>query len=714
MSVVQSVDKINLTWFLNEIKAYNESADLTPVRESYRFSKMKHEGQMRKSGKPYFAHCKGTAQNLISWRMDVDTISAGFLHDILEDTDTTAEEIREKFGENIAHIVEGVSKISSLPFRGIETQAENFRKMILAMSRDIRVILIKLADRFHNMRTLEFLPKESQVRIAQETMDIYAPLAHRLGMSRIGAELEDLSLQYLNGDVYYDIKQRVDKEIEERGEHVEKLFHIIEDTLLESGIKSEVRGRSKNIYSIYQKMQNEGSSFEDVYDLFAFRVLVETVKDCYASLGVIHAKWTPVPGRIKDYIAMPKISGYQSLHTVVIGPAGKPIEVQIRTAEMHVSAEYGIAAHWKYKEGRTSSADEDDRFIWLRRIVEDMQELKDPRHFMESVKVELFPEEVYVFTPKGDVKVLPQGATPIDFAYSIHTEVGTQCVGARVNGANVPLRYELQNGDIVEVVTRAGSSPSRDWLRFAKSSRARSKIRHWIREQERVESVQLGQEFLEAEMKERRLSTKRLLKSEELLEVARQLNLTSVEDLLAHIGYGEVSAQHVTNLLAPETEKKESKQAQREHPQKRYLTSSVKVGGIGQSFVRFAKCCNPIPGDEIVGFITRGRGVTIHVASCPEIYDEIERILNAEWEVKEESLYTVEISIELDDRKGMLAAVASAIAKESVNIAGGSISTANSRAVNSFSIQVNDLEHLQRVMDSIGRIKGITKVERKA
>lgn len=714
MSVVQSVDKINLTWFLNEIKAYNESADLTPVRESYRFSKMKHEGQMRKSGKPYFAHCKGTAQNLISWRMDVDTISAGFLHDILEDTDTTAEEIREKFGENIAHIVEGVSKISSLPFRGIETQAENFRKMILAMSRDIRVILIKLADRFHNMRTLEFLPKESQVRIAQETMDIYAPLAHRLGMSRIGAELEDLSLQYLNGDVYYDIKQRVDKEIEERGEHVEKLFHIIEDTLLESGIESEVKGRSKNIYSIYQKMQNEGSSFEDVYDLFAFRVLVETVKDCYASLGVIHAKWTPVPGRIKDYIAMPKISGYQSLHTVVIGPAGKPIEVQIRTAEMHVSAEYGIAAHWKYKEGRTSSADEDDRFIWLRRIVEDMQELKDPRHFMESVKVELFPEEVYVFTPKGDVKVLPQGATPIDFAYSIHTEVGTQCVGARVNGANVPLRYELQNGDIVEVVTRAGSSPSRDWLRFAKSSRARSKIRHWIREQERVESVQLGQEFLEAEMKERRLSTKRLLKSEELLEVARQLNLTSVEDLLAHIGYGEVSAQHVTNLLAPETEKKESKQAQREHPQKRYLTSSVKVGGIGQSFVRFAKCCNPIPGDEIVGFITRGRGVTIHVASCPEIYDEIERILNAEWEVKEESLYTVEISIELDDRKGMLAAVASAIAKESVNIAGGSISTANSRAVNSFSIQVNDLEHLQRVMDSIGRIKGITKVERKA
>ena len=712
MSVAQSVDEINLTWFLNEIRAYNESAELKPVRESYRFSEMKHEGQTRMSGRTYFAHCKGTAQNLVSWRMDVDTISAGFLHDVLEDTETTAAELREKFGDNITEIVEGVSKISSLPFRGIESQAENFRKMILAMSRDIRVVLIKLADRLHNMRTLEFLPQDSQTRIAQETLDIYSPLAHRIGMARISAELEDLSLQYLNGEAYYDIKKRVDEETEERGADVEELYHTIEEILLESGIKAEVRGRNKNIYSIYQKMQADKASFEDVSDLFAFRVLVDNVKDCYASLGVIHSEWRPLPGKIKDYIAMPKTNGYQSLHTVVIGPNGKPIEIQIRTFDMHVVAEYGIAAHWKYKEGRTSSA-EDDRFAWLRRIVEDMQELKDPRHFMESIRVELFPEEVYIFTPKGDLKALPRGATPIDFAYSVHTEVGTQCVGARVNGATVPLRYELQSGDIVEVITRSGSSPSRDWLRFAKSSRARSKIRHWIREQERTESIQLGQEFLETEMKERRLSTKRLLKSEELLGVAQQLNLSSVEDLLVHIGYGKVSAQHVINLLAPETEKKESKQTQRERTPKRYLGSRVKVGGIGQPYVRFAKCCNPIPGDDIVGFITRGRGVTIHVADCPEIYDETERILDAEWEVKEESLYTVEISIESDDRKGMLAEVATAIAKESVNIASGSISTGDSRAVNSFSIQVTDRDHLRRVMDSLERIKGITKVERK-
>ena len=712
MSLVQSVNDINLTWFVNEIKAYNGSADLAPVRESYRFSKIMHEGQTRKSGDPYFSHCKGTARNLVSWRMDVDTISAGFLHDVLEDTPTTADELRDKFGEEITHIVEGVSKISSLPFRSVESQAENFRKMILAMSRDIRVILIKLADKLHNMRTLEFLPKESQLRIAQETLDIYAPLAHRLGMSRVNAEMEDLSLRYLNEDIYYEIRQRVDKELEEQGEYVEEFFQDIKDALLESGIESKVESRRKNIYSIYRKVQTRVESFEDVYDLFAFRVLVDSVRDCYASMGVVHSGWKPVSGKIKDYIAMPKTNGYQSLHTVVIGPGGKPVEVQIRTSDMHMVAEYGIAAHWRYKEGATTSV-EDTRFSWLRRIVEDMQELKNPHHFMELVKVELFPEEVYVFTPKGEVKALPQGATPIDFAYSIHTEVGNQCVGARVNGVTVPLKYELRSGDIVEIITRSDSKPSRDWLRLAKSSRARSKIRHWIREEERSQSIQLGQDLLEAEMHERRLSTKRLLKSAELLEVAKQLNLSSVEDLLAHMGYGEISAQHVTNLLAPETEEKKDKQIQPERPKRYRSRSSVKIGGIDQPFVRFAKCCNPIPGDEIVGFITRGRGVTVHLADCPEISGEVERILDAEWDVEEESVYTVQIFIESDDRKGLLAEVATAIAKESVNITGGSISTADAKAATSFTIDVADLEHLRRVMDSLGRIKGITKVERK-
>ena len=711
MSVVQSATDVNLTWFLNEIKAYNGSADLTLVRESYRFSETKHEGQMRRSGDPYFSHCKGTAMNLVSWQMDVDTISAGFLHDVLEDTSTTVDELREKFGDEVTHIVEGVSKISSLPFRGIEKQADNFRRMILAMSKDIRVVLIKLADRLHNMRTLEFLQEESRLRVAQETLDIYAPLAHRLGMSRVSAELEDLSLRYLNQDIYYQISQRVNKELEEREEYVEEFYQAIKDTLLESGIESKVEGRRKNIYSIYQKMQTRETTFEDVYDLFAFRVLVEFVRDCYASLGVIHSTWKPVPGRIKDYIAMPKTNGYQSLHTTVIGPGGKPVEIQIRTRDMHMVAEYGIAAHWRYKEGGSASP-EDARFSWLRRIVEDMREVRNPRHFMESVRVELFPEEVYVFTPKGEVKILPRGATPIDFAYSIHTEVGHHCVGAKANGVTVPLKYELQSGDVIEIITRSGSKPSRDWLRLAKSSRARSKIRHWIREQDRNQSIQLGQHLLESEMNERRLSTKRLLKSEELLEIARQLELSSVEDLLAHIGYGKVSAQHITNLLAPETAEKKDKRTQPEQLERRRSAGGVKVGGVGQPFVRFAKCCNPIPGDEIVGFITRGRGVTIHVVSCPEISGETDRVLDAEWSVQEESLYPVEISIESDDRKGLLADVAAAIAKESVNIASGIISTADTKAASSFTIQVTGVNHLRRVMDSIGRIKGIKKVGR--
>ena len=711
MSLAQSVNNIDLAWFINEIKAYNDSADLSLVRESYLFGEAKHDGQVRRSGEPYFTHCKEVARILVSWRMDTGTISAGFLHDVLEDTSTTSAELKDRFGLDITQIVEGVTKISQISFSGIEKQAENFRKIVLAMSKDIRVILIKLADRLHNMRTLEFQTEEAQYKNAQETLDIYAPLADRLGMSRVSAELKDLALRHLDKEIYDEIAQRVDKELEERGKQVEKFFQLIKATLLEAEIQAEVEGRRKEIYSIYQKMKAKRTLFEDVYDLFAFRVLVNSVSDCYASLGVIHSKWKPVPGRIKDYIAMSKSNGYQSLHTTVIGPGGKPVEIQIRTFEMHSVAENGIAAHWKYKEGGKASTD-DDRLSWLRQIVEDMQELKNPRHFLESVKVELFPEEVYVFTPKGEVKVLPQGSTPIDFAYSVHTEVGNQCVGAKANGVTVPLKYELQSGDVVEIITRSGAKPSKDWLKIAKSSRARSKIRHWIREQERSQSIKLGQELLESEMQTRRLNTKGLLKSEALLEIAKQLNLPSIEELLAHIGFGKESAQHVVNLLAPETAEKE-KQVQPERHRKRHAVSSVKVGGVGQPYVRFAKCCNPIPGDEIVGFITRGRGVTIHVSSCPEISGEIERTIEAEWDVQEEAFYPVGVSIESDDRKGMLAEVAAAISKEGVNIESGSISTADSRADTTLTIQVTDQAHLRRVMDSIGRIKGIKSVKRK-
>ncbi|MBD3183182.1 RelA/SpoT family protein [Candidatus Poribacteria bacterium] len=718
MSIIhspQSLEQTNIEWFIEAIKEYNPAANLAPIYESYSFSKMKHEGQFRKSGDPYFIHCMGTARNLIEWRMDVDTIAAGFLHDVLEDTDTIPEELREKFGEEITHIVEGVSKISLLPFRGIESQAENFRKMILAMSKDIRVTLIKLADRLHNMRTLEYLPHRSQLRIAGETLDIYGPLAQRLGMAEVSAELQDISFKYLNKEIHQELEERVEKEIKDRGKYIENLSQVIAETLKQSGLNCKVKGRRKSLYSIYQKMQSRDIPFEDIHDLFAFRVLVDTVGDCYAGLGMIHSRWKPVPGKIKDYIATPKTNGYQSLHTTVIGPGGKPLEIQIRTQEMHEVAEHGIAAHWRYKEGSTASA-EDARFLWLRRIVEDMQELKNPRHFMESVKLELFPEEVYVFTPKGEVKGLPKGATPIDFAYSIHTEVGHQCIGAKVNGATVPLKEELKSGDIVEIITRSGSNPSRDWLRFAKSSRARGKIRHWIREAEREESIQLGQDLLEGEIQERRLdiNMKKLLKSDELLEAANELNLTSIDDLLAHLGYGKVSAPHVINLIAPESiEKPAAKPAQSDKTLRQKLKGSVKVGGLGQQFIRFAKCCNPIPGDEIVGYITRGRGVTVHRANCPEISGDTERIIQTQWEDEKESVYTVEISIESDDRKGMLAEVTAAIAKESVNIESGNISTADAKAATSFTVQVNDLDHLSRLMDSISKIKGIKKVERK-
>ncbi|HGJ64684.1 TPA: bifunctional (p)ppGpp synthetase/guanosine-3',5'-bis(diphosphate) 3'-pyrophosphohydrolase, partial [bacterium] len=696
-TIENSVIETDATWLINEIKAYDSELDANMIRSAYNFSMLKHDGQLRKSGEPYFLHCQETARILASWGMDYSTITAGLLHDVLEDTDTKPSEIKELFGQEITQMVEGVTKINKISFMDIENQAESLRKMILAISKDIRVILIKLADRLHNMRTLEYINKDSQQKKAQETLEIYAQLAHRLGMERVSAELKNLSMMYLDRATYDKISDQVNREIKIRRSQIDEFSKILRDSLLEVEIQCEVEGRLKDIYSIYQKMTTRGIQFENVYDLFAFRVLVNSVNDCYASLGIIHSKWKPIPGRIKDYIAMPKTNGYQSLHTTVIGPRGKPIEIQIRTFEMHTVAEYGIAAHWKYKEGGSWS-EEDKRFMWLRQIVEDMQELRNPRHFMESVKSELFPEEVYVFTPKGEVKVLPHGATPIDFAFSVHTEVGFQAVGAKVNGASVPLRNELKSGDIVEITTRSGAKPSKDWLKFVKSTRARSKIRHWIREQERSESLKLGHDLLMSELQSRRINTKGIMKSDGLLNVAQQLKLSSTEDLIAHIGYGKVSVQHVVNLYAPETIEEKSTEIEPEtiphHP-----SGGVKVGGVGQPFVRFAKCCNPIPGDDIVGFITRGRGVTIHVADCKEILGESERILDAEWDIQQDAVYPVEILIESDNKKGLLADLAAAIAKEGVNIESGSISTENMMAETNFTIQVSDLAHLRKVAD---------------
>jgi guanosine-3',5'-bis(diphosphate) 3'-pyrophosphohydrolase len=713
MSSTQSTIESDSEWLSNEIRSYDDSSDLSLVQKAYAFSQMKHNRQRRKSGEPYFIHCQETARTLASWRMDTKTIIGGLLHDVLEDTQTTSAELSSIFGSEITQMVEGVTKINKISFRDIENQAENLRKMILAISKDVRVVLIKLADRLHNMRTLQHLKSDSQIRIAQETLEIYAQLALRLGMARVSSELKDLAMKYLDRETYDEISQLIEREVNERGNQIEEFSQILSNILLEADIQSDVKGRRKDIYGISQKMQTRGLSFENIYDLFAFRVLVNSESDCYASLGIIHSKWMPVPGRIKDYIAMPKSNGYQSLHTTVIGPGGRPVEIQIRTFEMHITAEYGIAAHWRYKEGGPSS-DDDKRFSWLRQIVEDMQDLRDPRLFMESIKSELFPDEVYVFTPKGDVKVLPLGATPIDFAFSVHTEVGYQTVGARVNNKTVPLRYELKSGDRVEVITRSGAKPSRDWLKHAKSSRARSKIRHWIREVEREESIKLGLDLLQSEMQSRRLNIKGVAKSDELLEVAKQLNLPGADELLAHIGFGEISEHHVVNLLAPETQEKEEIEIKADKSKIHHPSSGVRVGGVGQPLVRFAKCCNPIPGDDIVGFITRGRGVTIHVSNCKEISEEVERILSAEWDIQDDSIYSVEISIESDNKRGLLADLAAAIAKEGVNIESASISTESMSATSTFTIQVPNLNHLNKVMDSIRHIKGVKNVIRKA
>jgi guanosine-3',5'-bis(diphosphate) 3'-pyrophosphohydrolase len=717
MSLTQSTIESDSEWLSNEIRSYDDSSDLSSdlslVQKAYAFSQMKHNSQRRKSGEPYFIHCQETARTLASWRMDTKTIIGGLLHDVLEDTQTTPTELSNIFGSEIAQMVEGVTKINMISFRDIENQAENLRKMILAISKDVRVVLIKLADRLHNMRTLQYLEPDSQTKIAQETLEVYAQLALRLGMARVSSELKDLAMKYIDRETYDEISLLIEREVSERGNQIEEFSQILSNLLLEADIQSDVKGRRKDIYGISQKMQTRGLSFENIYDLFAFRVLVNSESDCYASLGVIHSKWMPVPGRIKDYIAMPKSNGYQSLHTTVIGPGGRPVEIQIRTFEMHITAEYGIAAHWRYKEGGPSS-DDDQRFSWLRQIVEDMQDLRDPRLFMESIKSELFPDEVYVFTPKGDVKVLPLGATPIDFAFSVHTEVGYQTVGARVNNKTVPLRYELKSGDRVEVITRSGSKPSRDWLKYAKSSRARSKIRHWIREAEREESIKLGLDLLQSEMQSRRLNIKGIAKSDILLEVAEQLSLPGAEELLANIGFGKISEHHVVNLLAPEThEEKEEIEIKADKSKIHHPSSGVRVGGVGQAFIRFAKCCNPIPGDDIVGFITRGRGVTIHVSNCKEISGEVERILSAEWDIQGDSVYSVEIFIESDDKKGLLADLAAAIAKEGVNIESASISTESMSATSTFTIQVSNLNHLDKVMDSIRHIKGVKNVTRK-
>ena len=710
-----------LQTLIEEIPKYQPAADLDLLERAYRFSERSHQGQQRASGEPYLSHPLEVAGLLVNFKMDVTTVTAGLLHDVLEDTKATKGELQREFGTEIAELVDGVTKIGKLAFSSREErQAENFRKMLVAMARDLRVLMIKLADRLHNMRTLQYLPTDKARKIAQETLDIYAPLAHRLGMAKVKAELEDLALRVLHPEDYQELMRRVAKRRLEREAEINNLIALLHDKLAEVGIDSKIAGRPKHFYSIWKKMHEGGREFDEIYDLTAVRVLTSTVRDCYGALGVVHSLWKPVPGRFKDFIAMPKVNMYQSLHTTVIGPRGDPVEIQIRTYEMHRIAEEGIAAHWLYKEKRSDRDKFDDAFTWLRQLLDSQKETSDPKEFLDNVRLDLFPDEVYVFTPRGDVKALPEGATPVDFAYAVHTDVGHHCVGAKVNGKLVPLRYTLRQGDILEIVTSPTQHPSRDWLKIVKSNRARAKINQWLKIEERARSLALGQELFEREARKYRLSPASLLASDEMKKVVSELGFPSADDLLASIGYGKTSLQQVLGKLAPAAvhdteaiaEAKTAKTAR-----KTGEIPAVRVSGVDDLLVRFAKCCAPVPGDSIVGFITRGRGLTVHARDCLTVAKNVldrERLVAVEWEAGESTKRPVRIAVYIGrDRPGLLAEITTAISSRQGNIIKAEITVTDDRkGLNYFVVEVDDLRQLQDIMHAIREVKDIANVER--
>ena len=713
---------MQLQTLIEEIPKYQPGADLDLVKRAYRFSEISHQGQQRASGEPYLSHPLEVAGLLVNFKMDVTTVTAGLLHDVLEDTRATKDDLTREFGVEIADLVDGVTKIGKLAFSSKEErQAENFRKMLVAMARDIRVLMIKLADRLHNMRTLDYLVQDKGRKIAEETLDIYAPLAHRLGMAKVKAELEDLALRCLHAEDYADLQRQVAKRRLEREAEINQVIAILEKKLGEVEIEAQIRGRPKHFYSIWKKMHDQGREFDEIYDLTAVRVITNSVRDCYGALGVIHSLWKPVPGRFKDFIAMPKVNMYQSLHTTVIGPKGDPVEIQIRTREMHRVAEEGIAAHWLYKEKKSDKDKFDQSLVWLRQLMEWQQEMKDPREFMESVRVDLFPDEVYVFTPKGDVKALPEGSTPIDFAFAVHTQVGHRCAGAKVNGKLVPLRYTLRQGDIVEIVTSPTQHPSRDWLKIVKSSRARSKINQWLKTEERARSLSLGRELFEREARKYRLSPATLLGSEEVVKkVLTDLGFPSVDDLLASIGYGKTGVHQVLTKLAP-GEVLEAGRTPEAKPQKAARPAKsdggVKIRGVEDLLVRFARCCTPVHGDPIVGFITRGRGLTVHTRDCHTVaqgFLDKERVVGAEWDVAEPAARPVKIAVYIGrDRPGLLAEISAAISSRHGNITKAEITvTEDRKGINHFVVEVADLHQLQQIIEAIREVRDVIKVER--
>jgi GTP pyrophosphokinase len=706
-----------LETLIEEIPKYQPGADLDVLERAYRFSAASHQGQQRASGEPYLSHPLEVANLLVDFKMDVTTVTAGLLHDVLEDTTATKADLEREFGGEIAELVDGVTKIGKLAFSSREErQAENFRKMLVAMARDLRVLMIKLADRLHNMRTLDYLPADRAKKIAQETLDIYAPLAHRLGMAKVKAELEDLGLRTLNPTDYVDLQKRVAKRRLERETDINQVIAILQRKLSEVGIDSQIRGRPKHFYSIWKKMHDQGREFDEIYDLTAVRVITASVRDCYGALGVIHSLWKPVPGRFKDFIAMPKVNMYQSLHTTVIGPKGDPVEIQIRTREMHRIAEEGIAAHWLYKERKAGKDKLDESLVWLRQLIETQQDTKDPREFMDTVRVDLFPDEVYVFTPKGDVKALPDGATPLDFAYAVHTKVGEHCVGAKVNAKLVPLRFTLRQGDIVEIVTSPNQHPSRDWLKIVKSTRARAKINQWLKVEERARSIELGREMFEREARKYRLNPTALLGGEEIKKAAADFGFAGPDDLMAALGYGKSSVHQVLNKIAPnallESPEKPKAAATRPAP-----VDGVRIRGVDDLLVRFARCCNPLPGDPIVGFITRGRGLTVHARDCLTVAKSVldrERLIDVEWDVEEPGKRPVRIAVYIGkDRPGLLSEITGAISARNGNITKAEVTvTDDRRGINNFVVEVADLRQLQDIIAAIRDVRDVINVER--
>ena len=710
-----------ITDILDKLYEYYPDADVDIIDRAYIYSARVHDGQIRLSGEPYLSHPLEVASLLADMRLDPVSIAAGLLHDVVEDTHSGIDEIYNIFGNEIAHIVAGVTKISVLPFSTDQQRhAENIRKMILAMADDIRVILIKLADRLHNIRTLHYHKNpEKQRAISQETLDIYAPIAARLGIYWLKNELEENAFYYANPSEYQRMQALVEKNREERERYVTTVKTLIEEKLAEADIPAEVLGRHKQYYSIYQKMMSQNLEFDEIYDIIAFRIIVENVAQCYAALGHVHAKWKPIPTKIKDYIAVPKPNMYQSLHTTVIGPYGERMEIQIRTRQMDHVAKFGIAAHWSYKEGKTQGINTENTFAWIHNLVENQKNFGNPEEFLENVRIDLFPDEVFVFTPQGEVKSLPKGATPVDFAYLIHTEVGNECTGAKVNGRLVPLQYELKTGDSVEILTTKGHQPSKDWLNFVKTVKAKSRIRQWIRKQEKERSLSLGRELCEKAFRKHKMNFSAMIHTPEMEKAAEAFNFKSVDDLIINVGIGKITPLQIIRKIAPQTqEKKESKlidRLMRPRDRKRQEDAAgVSVHGMDDILIRFGKCCNPVPGDPITGYITHGQGVTVHRSGCVNALKlNPDRQIDVEWKTEENSSFPVSLKITAHDRVGLLAEISTEISKAEANIHNVHLENRENKYIyGEFTILVKDLSHLNKVMAQLKKIPTVQDIKR--